>query len=546
MEAQQGLVADERLLGNDSGATGQVQQLTVGGSLCFSGTGGIVLCDDVSIGDDLSFSSEGAVIDWDSSDLTLTHSTNLLSLLGGSLYVEAANSATTAPIIAENATDNANVMALRVEGDRATPADNDAAFMSMFLSNDAEEATQVGRTRWIATDVSDGEEDAELHWSVMTAGTLTDELSLVGAALYPTADDGLALGGGANGFADLFFAAGGTIEFNSATDSTFTCASGVCSIEGTNLLDTTTGQPIDADLTAIAALTTTSFGRSLLELADEDALEALPDTLPNLTNIQSLADARTDAGFDVLWGWDDSGSSYKNFALADLTDEGSPATGDYVLIYGAEGDVRRTDWSNLPGAGSLPGDPGFDAVLLWDETTDDQAEWAARLPGANGGRGPGEFFWHTGSSCPSYALTLNGATDLSQATYSDLWSEVSGDAASAGMATDGEYEDNGDGTFDLMNLTGTYGYIAGNGTYGTPVESLAPDIDGSITGLKALAPGFSGAISDGGASAGNRPTAGANTVQDWDFAASDDEDTYSDSTNEISVPAIPMTPCVVF
>lgn len=34
-------------------------------------------------------------------------------------------------------------------------------------------------------------------------------------------------------------------------------------------------QPLDSDLTAIAALTTTSYGRDLLELADADALGAL-------------------------------------------------------------------------------------------------------------------------------------------------------------------------------------------------------------------------------------------------------------------------------
>ncbi len=48
-------------------------------------------------------------------------------------------------------------------------------------------------------------------------------------------------------------------------------------------------QPLDSDLTAIAALTTTAYGRSLLTLADEDALEALLDTLPNLGSIQGVS-----------------------------------------------------------------------------------------------------------------------------------------------------------------------------------------------------------------------------------------------------------------
>lgn len=84
-------------------------------------------------------------------------------------------------------------------------------------------------------------------------------------------------------------------------------------------------QPLDADLTSIAALTTTAAGRSVLTFADPNA--------------------------DRVMAWDDSAGSGGPIALADLTDEGSPATGDYVLIYGAEGDLRKTNWSNLPGAG---------------------------------------------------------------------------------------------------------------------------------------------------------------------------------------------------
>lgn len=46
-----------------------------------------------------------------------------------------------------------------------------------------------------------------------------------------------------------------------------------------------TVQAFDSDLAAIAALSTTAYGRSLLTLADEDALEALLDTLPNLSAV---------------------------------------------------------------------------------------------------------------------------------------------------------------------------------------------------------------------------------------------------------------------
>lgn len=76
-------------------------------------------------------------------------------------------------------------------------------------------------------------------------------------------------------------------------------------------------QPLDGDLTAIAALTTTAYGRSLLELADETALEALLDTLPNLTSIQGRTVTLADAGADAIFGWDDSAGAYQNLSGAD-------------------------------------------------------------------------------------------------------------------------------------------------------------------------------------------------------------------------------------
>lgn len=84
-------------------------------------------------------------------------------------------------------------------------------------------------------------------------------------------------------------------------------------------------QPLDADLTAIAALTTTAAGRSGLTIADPNA--------------------------DRVVAWDDSAASLVAIALADILTEAAPASGDYLLVYGAEGDLRKVDWASLPGAG---------------------------------------------------------------------------------------------------------------------------------------------------------------------------------------------------
>jgi hypothetical protein len=117
----------------------------------------------------------------------------------------------------------------------------------------------------------------------------------------------------------------GTIELGAAADTTISRVSaGVIAVEGVTVL--TEGNA-------------------------EAFVETAIDTLVNLTSIQGFTVTFADAGFDVLSGWDDSAAAHKNFLLADILTEGAPAAGDFVLIYGAEGDFRKVNWNLLPGAG---------------------------------------------------------------------------------------------------------------------------------------------------------------------------------------------------
>lgn len=86
-------------------------------------------------------------------------------------------------------------------------------------------------------------------------------------------------------------------------------------------------QPLDADLTAIAALTTTAAGLSMLTIADP--------------------------GADRVVAWDDTAGGMAAIALADITAEAAPAAGDFLLIYGAEGDLRKVDWDDLPSGSGI-------------------------------------------------------------------------------------------------------------------------------------------------------------------------------------------------
>jgi hypothetical protein len=152
------------------------------------------------------------------------------------------------------------------------------------------------------------------------------------SAVLTTADinggtvDGAVIGGASAAAGTFTTLAGTTIELGAAqTDTTLSRVSaGVAAIEGSNILTEGTAEAF---------------------------LETAIDTLANLTSIQGFTVTFADAGFDVLSGWDDSASAHKNLLLADILTEASPAAGDFVVIYGAEGDVRKVNWSGLPGAG---------------------------------------------------------------------------------------------------------------------------------------------------------------------------------------------------
>lgn len=59
----------------------------------------------------------------------------------------------------------------------------------------------------------------------------------------------------------------------------------------------------------------------------------------------------TDPNLDQFMFWDDSQGRMEFATIADLTTEAAPTTGDYLVLYGAEGDARKVDWSSLPGVG---------------------------------------------------------------------------------------------------------------------------------------------------------------------------------------------------
>lgn len=177
--------------------------------------------------------------------------------------------------------------------------------------------------------------------SVFLAVGGTNEVTLTASALSPSTNDGNALGTTALGWADLHLATGGVINWANGdmlltnTDAnTLTFSGGVAVFPNTGFAILDTGG--DHRLTIVPG---TDF------TADRTLTLSIPDGNATIT--------MADAGFDVLFGWDDSAGQYKNFLVADVGLESSPAAGDFLLMYGAEGDLRKVNWSSLPSGSTL-------------------------------------------------------------------------------------------------------------------------------------------------------------------------------------------------
>ena len=191
------------------------------------------------------FLASGAVINFNAGDVTLTHAVNTLTFAGASsgytfdALVTTTVAGNTARFV--NSTDAASVQVARFEGDRATMADNDEAYLSLMLSNDGGTQTEFARLTWVATDVNAATSvDAALVWSVALAGTLTAKLRLEDSVLSPSASDGTALGSTSLMWSDLFLASGAVVNF-AASDWVATHTAGILTVGTGDLRVTTAG-----------------------------------------------------------------------------------------------------------------------------------------------------------------------------------------------------------------------------------------------------------------------------------------------------------------
>ena len=204
----------------------------------------------------LSWSSGSPLLQFTAADtvsLTLTPSVTSVTASQG-----AANTTASGTFI--NTTDNASVKALRIEGDRATPTNNDNVYMSYYLSNSAGTQTEMARIYCLATSVTAGAEGGRLEFWAALAGTMASRMVLQpnASAFYPSTNDSLALGAGTAAWSDLYLASGGVFNFNNGN---------VVAAHVTGGLDFTTGalaSPTLASSETTGALTSASRNRRVV------------------------------------------------------------------------------------------------------------------------------------------------------------------------------------------------------------------------------------------------------------------------------------------
>lgn len=116
---------------------------------------------------------------------------------------------------ATNTSNAASSQVAILQGDRASPADLDAAYLSLQLSNDAGTQKEFARLTWIAADVNQGtSEDGQMQISLMSAASVQSFFTLSTTAFRPTSNDGSQLGATTTSWSDLFLASGGIINWN--------------------------------------------------------------------------------------------------------------------------------------------------------------------------------------------------------------------------------------------------------------------------------------------------------------------------------------------
>lgn len=235
------------------------------------------------------FLGNGSVITWTSaastSDVTLTHSSNALTLAGGVLAVpDAGITINSLPFAAADA-----------GADAIYGWDDSAGQYENLTQAEARVVLGLGTAAYVATDLSDLNE-ATIEAAIDTLANLTSIQSLT----ITLADAG----------ADALF---GWDDSASAYQ---------------NLSQ--------ADARIVLGLGTAAYVATDLSDLNEATIETAIDTLANLTSIQGRTVTLADAGANAIFGWDDTAGAYENLTAAEAGAIVSPTVATRIKDGGAD------------------------------------------------------------------------------------------------------------------------------------------------------------------------------------------------------------------
>lgn len=183
-----------------------------------------------------------------------------------------------------NTNDNAVVSVASFEGDRASPANADSAYIQYKMANSSGAQTEYGRFTWGVSDVTASSEDGYMQWAITAAGTPATKLFLNSAQLAPSSAGGLVLGQSTTGWSGLYLAgsSSGDTRLNaSATASgTLTLPAATDTLVGKATTDAFTNKTVNLTSNTLTG-TTAQFNTAL---SDNDfATLAGSETLSNKT-----------------------------------------------------------------------------------------------------------------------------------------------------------------------------------------------------------------------------------------------------------------------
>ncbi len=248
-----------------------------------------------------------------------------------------------------------------------------------------------------------------------TIGTLTGDVTSAGSGFNGSANNSNAatlatVNSNVGSFGSASSVATFTVNGKGLTTAAGSTSIQIAESQVTNLVtDLAAKQPLDSDLTAIAALSTTSYGRSLLTLANTAALQVAvggaSDTVAGL--VEFATDAETITGTDAARGVTPHG-------LTAALNARPPSMGLHYKWNGT-----TTDTYSDPGTGKiLYGDDGLIAISCTDADSHDLSGYIGgldTLPGTGRGsvtiRGAGGAVWIS---------NVNGSADPGSAAWQQI------------------------------------------------------------------------------------------------------------------------------